>query len=376
MMKTAVFPGRTKFFYPVLFLIVPTFVATIFLPGVLRAEDKRIPWQNKLFDSMEHDFGTVAHGTKAVHFFVMENPYAEDVHISNVYSSCTCTTPYIQKKTLRTYEKAILLAQFNADVNTFSKSATITVEFDKPERATAVLQVKGYIRPDITFTPDSVRFDVLKEGIASTRTVNLRYSGPNSAWRLIEASSPVGFLDAKVVSNELSGGNILSKIEVTVKPDAPKGKFSERVMLISNENARDRRSQIPLLVEGTVPGGISVTPPVLFLGFLKPGETVVKDVQISSDKPFLVTSATSEEPAVSITLEHLTKPMRHQLLPVRIEVPEDITDAKYQVLIKVETDKPDLKTSFYAMAEVRGDQTTAPSAKDEASKENREGSKE
>ena len=49
-------------------------------------------WAQKMFKVTDHDFGTVARGAKAEYRFVFENVYLEDVHIANVYASCTCTT--------------------------------------------------------------------------------------------------------------------------------------------------------------------------------------------------------------------------------------------------------------------------------------------
>ena len=45
-------------------------------------------WAAKMFNVTEHDFGTVARGSKAEFEFVFENSYEEEVQITGVRSSC------------------------------------------------------------------------------------------------------------------------------------------------------------------------------------------------------------------------------------------------------------------------------------------------
>src|SRR5687767_9627208 len=106
-----------------------------------------------MFQTTEHDFGTVARGAKAEFAFEFENLYEEDLHVAKVYSSCGCTTPAIEKRDLKTFEKAQILATYNTRAFLGQKSATITVVFDKPQYAEVQLEVSGYIRSDVVLEP-------------------------------------------------------------------------------------------------------------------------------------------------------------------------------------------------------------------------------
>ena len=59
-------------------------------------------WAEKMFDAKSYDFGTIARAAKAEIAFEVTNLYLEDVHIASVRSSCGCTTPRIEKDTLKT----------------------------------------------------------------------------------------------------------------------------------------------------------------------------------------------------------------------------------------------------------------------------------
>ena len=72
-------------------------------------------WARKMFKVTEHDFGSVARGAKAEFRFVFENLYLEDIHVSDVRTSCGCTTPSVETPLLKTYEQGAILAHFNTD---------------------------------------------------------------------------------------------------------------------------------------------------------------------------------------------------------------------------------------------------------------------
>src|SRR5208283_2704639 len=80
-------------------------------------------WAEKMFKTTEHDFGTVARGSKAEFNFTFSNLYLDDVHIVTAYSSCGCTSVDVIKPTLKTYEEGIIRAVFNSPSFVGSRAA-------------------------------------------------------------------------------------------------------------------------------------------------------------------------------------------------------------------------------------------------------------
>ena len=113
-----------------------------------------VDWTTKMFETTSHDFGTVARGERAEFQFVLENLYVEDVHISAVRASCSCTTPEIKVATLKTHEKGAIVAKFNTAAFLGAKGATLTVTFDKPFLAEMQLQVRGTVVAKTVQTPE------------------------------------------------------------------------------------------------------------------------------------------------------------------------------------------------------------------------------
>jgi len=59
-------------------------------------------WAEKMFTARSYNFGNIARGAKAEYAFELTNLYLEDVHIASVRVTCGCTTPRIERDTLKT----------------------------------------------------------------------------------------------------------------------------------------------------------------------------------------------------------------------------------------------------------------------------------
>ncbi|MGE0608453.1 MAG: DUF1573 domain-containing protein, partial [Pirellulales bacterium] len=145
-------------------------------------------WARKMFDSTEIKFGAVARGAKVEHRFTITNLYEEDVHISNVRSSCGCTTPTVDKRDLKTFEKTELVAVFNTRTFEGDKNATVTVTFDKPFSAEVQVQVSGYIRKDVVLDPGLVDFGAINQGTPVEKRIVVNYAG-RSDWKITDVQT-------------------------------------------------------------------------------------------------------------------------------------------------------------------------------------------
>ena len=139
-------------------------------------------WARAMFDHTTHDFGVVARGAKVEHRFVVENIYEEDAHIQSVTSSCGCSTPQINRKLLKTWEKAEILVSIDTRGFLGRKDATITVTFDQPFAGKVDLHVHTYIRSDIVVQPGAALFGSVMQGAGASQTLAVNYAGRDD-WR-------------------------------------------------------------------------------------------------------------------------------------------------------------------------------------------------
>jgi hypothetical protein len=230
-------------------------------------------WAQKMFNSASHDFGQVARNAKTEYSFVLSNPYLEDVQILDARASCGCTSVRIQNPLLKTYEKGAIVATFNTRAYLGARGATITVTFGRPFPATAELHVKGTIRDDVTFDPEEVQLGTVQQGTPVQKRVRITVAGANG-WQLREVRSTNPHVSAQLTPA-----------------------VAEHLMLVGNDS---QATQFPLLVEGRVMSGVTVSPPSLYLGVLPPGATVTRQIVVRGVRPFRVKSVSIDGRPVAV----------------------------------------------------------------------------
>lgn len=303
-------------------------------------------WARNMFQGeTSHDFGNVARGAKVEYAFVLKNIYKEDVHVSGVRSSCGCTTPKVVKDTLKTYEEGAILATFNTQTFSGARSATLTVTIDKPFYAEVQLQVKGYIRTDIVFEPGSVNLGAVDRGQEAAKKVRISYSG-HDKWKIVEARPGSEYIEAAVKEISRAGGQTSYELAVTLKKDAPVGYIKEQLTLITNDrNAKE----VPVAIEGRVVSELTVSPPTLYLGSLRSGAKVVKQLVIKGKTPFKILGIRSNDGAFEFSLPEAAKPVH--VVPVTYTAGEDVGKQDYKLTIETDLGE-DLTQEISCFAQV------------------------
>jgi hypothetical protein len=303
-------------------------------------------WAKKMFKDAEHDFGTCARNARAEHEFVFENLYMEDVHIAGVRTSCGCTTPSVINATIKTYEKGAILAHFNTDTFRGQRGATLTVTIDKPFYAEVQLHVKGYIRSDVDVSPGSVQMGEIDQGTPVDRKVNVSFSG-SSDWRIVDVKSANPFIKAQAIQSNQGNGQVNYNLNVHLDPKAPVGYINDYLMLVIND---DRGTQIPVLVEGRVDAGITVSPAALFMGVVQPGQKVTKQLIVKSKKPFKILAINCDEKSFEFDTSAEQSPKTLHLIPVTFIAGSDM--GRVVKTIKIETDQGKFTPELSAYAVV------------------------
>jgi hypothetical protein len=314
----------------------------LFAASPLFAQD----WAKKMFKDSDHDFGTCARNARAEYEFVFENLYMEDVHVAGVRTSCGCTTPSVINPTIKTYEKGAILAHFNTDRFSGQRQATLTVTIDKPFYAEVQLHIKGYIRSDVDIKPGSVQLGEVEQGTPIDQKVSVNF-GSSSQWRIDAIKSQNPYLKAQAVETGRGNGQTNYDLKVHLDPKAPVGYINDYLMLVIND---DRGTQIPLLVEGRVEAGITVSPAALFMGVVQPGQKVTKQLIVKSKKPFKILNINCDEKSFEFDTSAEQAPKTLHLIPVTFVAGADM--GKVVKTIKIETDQGKFTPELSAYAVV------------------------
>ena len=301
-------------------------------------------WARKMFTKRSHDFGAVARGSKTEFRFELTNLYKEDVHLASVRTSCGCTTPRIEKATLKSLEKGAIVAKFNTNSFLGAKNATVTVTIDRPFFAEVQLQVSGYIRSDVVFQPGEVQFGEIEQGKPTVKRVKIDYAGSNN-WKITDIRSASEHLEVELNQGQRGNGRVSYDMVVRLLPNAPSGYLKAQLALITNEGTRQT---ITLPVAARISSALSVRPKALLFGDVSPGDRITKKLVVHGKQPFIVTNVACKDKRFEFQLSDKAKKVH--IIPVKFSAGDSVGKVSEKILIK--TDKG-LAASSTLSAEVR-----------------------
>ena len=316
-------------------------------------------WVRQLFPVKEHDFETVPRGAKTYYRFEVTNPFEEEIHFGDATSSCTCAAPIVETPVLKSHETGAVLVRFNTDKEKGNQKATISIAIEKPFPAIATLQVRGHIREDVTFEPAIVLFSSVPVGEEREKTVKIIYHGTNSFWSLRRAESAHPNLSVEIGKTSLRRGR--TEVELTLKLDknAPVGRLSEKVFLITSDTTAER---IPLQVEGEVLAPIRVRPDQFSFGTVYEGDTLGRPIVLTGDKPFFVKRLTASESTlengITITPQEPRNPFEGEsktmyVFRLNFTAPKVAEPKSIREKIVFETDNPDVSPTLTILAVIK-----------------------
>lgn len=248
-------------------------------------------WARKMFTETHHDFGTVSRNAKTEHSFVIENCFEEDVHIVAVRSSCGCTNPVLTKKTLKSWEKGELIAQFNTRAFIGTKSAEITVVIDRPYYAEVKLTVGGTIRSDIVVEPGEIRFGDLNQGTSKTVDLKISYAGRQD-WKINDIRGDSDFLEVRLDVVKRQGTMTTYMLHIKLKDNAPVGEILDELVVVTNDEKND---QFTLPLSGRIVPPVSISPSFVSLGDVVQGNSLQQRLIVRSKTPFSITGIECED---------------------------------------------------------------------------------
>jgi hypothetical protein len=294
-------------------------------------------WVTKMFSETKHDFGTVARGSDTVYKFPAKNIYKQDIELLSVRSSCGCTSPTIDKKTLKTGEIGYVTATFNTR-STFTgvHGATLTVEVRWKDgniwrKGETQLRVDGNIRGDVVFQPGAVKFDGVDQGTPAEQKVAVTYAG-RSNWKLVDVRGASDALEVELTQTQRYTGRVAYDLLVRLKDNAAAGYFSEQLVLVTNDEVNPR---IPIYVSGRIVPQISVSPESLMFNSVVQGEQVSKKCIVRGKTPFrIVAFMCDDEVCVKCTTDDQASE-RH-IVDVVFDAKKDVGDVK--IPIRITTD--------------------------------------
>jgi hypothetical protein len=316
-------------------------------------------WAEKMFSTLEHDFGTVARGSDQVFKFEVTNLYKQDMKLTDVRSSCGCTAPSIENGTIKTHEKAYVVAKFNTRTppHMGQNGATLTVTLGAPYFAEVQLHVHGNIRSDVVFNPGAIEFGDVNEGEAAEQRIAVEYAG-RSNWEIVDVTNENDNFSVDLVETARAAGRVSYTLGVKLKSGLPAGYIKDQLTVVTNDT-RAENQRIPLFVNGHIRPEFSVTPELLVLGELEPGKETTKKIVVRGRDPFKITDVTCGEKCFDFQTDKESRAIHY----VEVTFRAGENPGKLQTPIRITTDRGENRgATCIAMATVVAAKPVTPEA--------------
>lgn len=306
--------------------------------GQIQTTDVRIPWSQKLLESVEtqHDFGAVAALSKQEHIFEFVNSTDDTLNLFDVKASCGCTKPTILTSTVAPGETAKVLAQFQTRTFRGEKKATVTVKLDRigeyTQRGEVQFSVKGKIRKDVVMTPGEVNFASFSAAKRAQQIVKMKYAG-SPLWKVLKVKSTNPHLDVQAVEvAREQTGKVAYDLIVKVKDSMPAGFFEEQLTVFTNDKNTPR---MPISVSGRVKPTLEASP--IQLGIVKQHAQVEKRFVVRGDTPFAIKEIRVNSDKIKFSPIEGEKSMHVILYTLATDSPETIREK-----LTIVTNNPDM----------------------------------
>ncbi len=321
-------------------------VSAIFVAGSLSASGQESNWGQRMFDSLSHDFGVVARGADVRYRFKIKNPYNETIHIQSATPSCSCASAKLSTYSLASLEEGYLEVAMDTVGHKGPKSSSVVVTFDSPQYITVRLPVSAYIRSDVVLIPGSLDFGSVDQGASAERKIEVSYQGRED-WKILSVKLNNKFISGKAVERERVGGHVVYDVVFSLKPDAPQGGIRDQIMLVTDDT---KTPYVPILVNGEVESDVTITPPLLAYGKMKPGESKTINVVLRGKRPIVVDKFECESDRQAFRFRQPSGENRVHIVPLTLNAPSEA--GKFTEIFTVTIAGRPQSMSFQATAEI------------------------
>ena len=307
-------------------------------------------------DAYSYGFGFIEQGEPAGHVFTLENKGVEDLVLSKVETTCSCTLAFLPKETtIHPGGQGELTVGFDSNGREGGQSQIVYIHSNDPISPIVQLGIGGVVKP--TYLPVSVRslhFGTVKKRAGASREFSIRDPGDNSL-AVSEVTSDSQFVKATLTRDEKEGLAYLVKAELQPGPDgsragAPIGEFKGKITVRSN-HPKEPAVEIPVTAQ--VVGDVEVFPNQFFLGVLKKGHTASRTIVVSSvgTEALKIKKIDSPFDSVTVKSEAATKGKKYNVT-ASLKTTAPVGLIKGEVVIHTNNkDQPEIKVPLYALVE-------------------------
>ncbi len=325
-------------------------MALSLIAGAASSDDQNKSWATKMFAEPKFDFGPVAQHSDCQSYLEFTNVFEPDMEVVSVTTSCKCISASTETKVLKANQKGKIKLVLDTSRFQGQRHVTLTVQFkySGSNYVTASIPCAAFIRTDVWMQPSFANLGSLTVGTGGEQTVKVSRTG-NDQWQIRQVRSRNPGLTAELKEVSRGNGRVEYEIQVKVSPEAPIGNIQESLVLVTNDNSN---ANVALRVEGRVEADIQVTPEVLPLGRMKPGQEVRFPVVVRSKKPVRIERIDCADHADCVKVSAPSEEKSSHMLWI-VVTPPDVIGEFHETITVVIAGRPQ-PLVFKASGEVEG----------------------
>ncbi len=293
-------------------------------------------WLTSVFPERAYDFGTVARGSQIRHAFPIVNRTNADIRIADWRTKCGCTDVKVGARVIPPGTQTTVEATINTTNFQGYKPSGLTLILDRPVFVEVNLNLTCFIRGDIVMNPGQIDFGTLRRSSKlPSASLSLVYAGGRPDWDIVQMKTQTD--KVKAIAREASrtvDGQINWQITATLQPNVANGYLKDQITLVTNDSPA---LTIPISVVANVQSAVSVTPSIINLGRIKPGQTITRAnlVHVRSSSPFSLSKVSATAPEL---LAEEIKPgaAADHVLNLTLKAPQE--PGPFHAILKVESD--------------------------------------
>jgi hypothetical protein len=244
-------------------------------------------WVSAVFPERSFDFGTVARGSKVLHTFRVLNRTNQEIHIADWRTKCGCTEVRVGAREIPPGTQTVVEALIDTTKFQGYKASGLTLIIDRPSIVEVDLNLTCFIQGEVILNPGQIDFGIVHRGSTPAATLTLNYHGVRPDFAVTRMQTRSSDITAKAQQVGRSGdGTLQFHLTATLSPTLHPGLFRDEVTVHTNDPAVPT---IPISVTASVQSAVTISPSVLNLGRVRPGEVVKKTVLVRSSQPFKLT---------------------------------------------------------------------------------------
>jgi hypothetical protein len=254
-------------------------------------------WISQVLPERSYDFGTVARGSKILHSFRLVNRLNQEIHIADWRTKCGCTEVHVGARAIPPGTQTVIEAVLDTTKFQGYKASGLTLVVDRPSLVEVDLNLTCFIQGEITLNPGQVDFGIVRRGEKPlVATLALYYTGRHPDFAITRMRTRTSDVTAKV--QKTSEGVAQFLLTATLSPTVATGFFRDEITLFSNDPTVPT---IPISVSAQIQSAVTVSPSVLNLGRVRPGQVITKMVLVRSSTPFKLTELKPSNEELSAT---------------------------------------------------------------------------